>query len=80
MHAVTCITNFNPQCNDYMYLLSANFKYSYTYSYNYYLYSYDYRIAGNFDGGNIDGLASFRKLTWEILTDSLLDNLYLLYN
>ena len=40
-----------------------------------------YHIAGNFDEGkNIDGLASFRSLTGEVLTDSLLDNLYLLYN
>ena len=29
-------------------------------------------------GGNIDGLVSFRSLTGQILTDSLLDNLYLL--
>ena len=35
-----------------------------------------YRIAGNFNGGNIDGLASFRSLTGEILMDSLLDKLY----
>ena len=40
-----------------------------------------YCIAENFNGsGNIDGLALFRSLTGEILTDSLLDNLYLLYN
>ena len=31
-------------------------------------------------GGNIDGFASFRSLTGKILTDSLLENLYLLYN
>ena len=29
-----------------------------------------YHIAQNFDGGNIDGLASFRSLTRTILTDS----------
>ena len=41
-----------------------------------------YRIAGNFDGVNIDGLAMalLRSLMGEIMTDSLLDNLYLLYN
>ena len=39
-----------------------------------------YRIVQNFDGGNIDRLASFRSSTGKILTDSLLDNLYLLYN
>ena len=38
-----------------------------------------YRIEQN-DRDNIDGLASFRSLTWKILTDSLLENLYLLYN
>ena len=30
--------------------------------------------------GYIDGLALFRSLMGKILTDSLLDNLYLLYN
>ena len=30
----------------------------------------EYRIAQNFDGENIDGLASFRSLTEQILTDS----------
>ena len=39
-----------------------------------------YHMVQNFDGGNIDGLASFRSLTGKILTDSLLENLYLLYN
>ena len=34
----------------------------------------------NFDGGNIDGLASFRSLTEKILMDGLLENLYLLQN
>ena len=29
---------------------------------------------------NIDGLASFRSLMGKIMTDSLLENLYLLYN
>ena len=31
-------------------------------------------------GGNIDRLASFRSLMGKILTDNLLDNLYLLYS
>ena len=31
-------------------------------------------------GKNIDGLASFRNLTAKFLTDSLLENMYLLYN
>ena len=41
---------------------------------------YNYCIAQNFDVGNIDRLASFRSLTGKILTDSLLENLYLLYS
>ena len=42
-----------------------------------------YRIAGNFDGGKYWRIGFIQKLTGEILTDSLLDNLYLinlLYN
>ena len=35
--------------------------------------AYTYRIAQNFDEGNIDGLASFKSLTGKTLTDSLLD-------
>ena len=44
------------------------------------MYIYIHCIVQNFDRGNIDGLASFRSLTGKILTNSPLDNLYLLYN
>ena len=39
-----------------------------------------YHIAQNFDRKNIDGLALIQKFDGETLTDSLLENLYLLYN
>ena len=39
-----------------------------------------YHIVKTLTEENIDGLASFRSLTGKILMDSLLDNLYLLYN
>ena len=40
----------------------------------------EYHIAQNFDGRNVDELASFKSLMGKILTDSLLENLYLLYS
>ena len=39
----------------------------------------DYRIAGNFDGGKYWRIGFIEKFDGEILTDSLLGNLYLLY-
>ena len=44
------------------------------------IFRYNYHIEQNFDQGNIGGLTSIRSLTGKILMDSLLDNLYLLYN
>ena len=44
------------------------------------LFMLDYYRAQIFNEGNIDRLTSFRSLMGKILTDGLLDNLYLLYN